>query len=435
MQVVDSGFAASLARELPGWLRRQAWLPRSAATLLGVEVLDTETIVRDPAIGWVEVRAMFGGDQADRYRLMVAVRTELPPDIDPDAVIGEVEVDGRPLVVFEAMAWRAGALSAVRSLMPNVIDTSVAPDALTVLPWGAISPTVLIDDRWELKAHRQVSDLPNPDVELPAAMARAGVGRVAPVAEQFTRNGEVAVTLRPCLRSRLDGLDLVTNGLRELFEVRVPPRMARNDVAGEVENIGRGAAEMHVALGESLDSEPADGGAWAELLLAPLHRLGSGRIRFDRLEGVLDRLRGAEDLGRSIRTHGNLHLGNISQTRHGWIPHNFEGDGRPYAELRQPVSPLRDLARLVVSLGRAARTMTERFLEDDLERDRELEVLAEAWEERAVTHLVRGYTSVDEVHRFLPASREGRDALLRVFELEHQLTRVMPQTHEAPWGG
>lgn len=435
MQVVDSGFAASLSRVLPGWLRRQAWLPRSAATLLGVEVIDTETIVREPAIGWVEVRAMFGGDQTDRYRLMVAVRTELPPDIDPDAVIGEVDVDDRTLVVFEAMAWRAGALSAVRALMPDVIDTSVAPDALTVPPWGSISPTVLIDGRWELKVHRQISDLPNPDVELPAAMARAEVGRVAPVAEQVTRNGRVAVTLRPSLRTKMDGLDLATTGLRELFDERVPPRQARNDVAGVVEEIGRGVAEMHVAMGTAIGSEPADGGAWAELLLAPLYRLGSGRIRFDRLEGVLDRLRGAEDLGRSIRTHGNLHLGNVGLTRHGWIPHNFEGDGRPYAELRQPVSPLRDLARLVVSFRRTARAMTEQFLEDDQERDRELDVLAEAWEDRAISYLVSGYTSVDEVHRLLPASREGRDALLRVFELEHQLTRVMPKTHEAPWGG
>lgn len=118
----------------------------------------------------------------------------------------------------------------------------------------------------------------------------------------------------------------------------------------------------------------------------------------------------------------------------GWIPHNFEGDGRPYSELRQNVSPLRDLGRLVVSLGRAARTMTEHYLEDDFERNRELDVLADSWEERVVSHLVGGYTSVDEVHRLLPAGREARDALLRVFELEHQLTNVMPETHESPWG-
>lgn len=434
MQVIDSGFAASLARVLPGWLRRQTWLSRSAATLLGVEVLDTETIVRDPAIGWVDVRAMFGGGVAERYRLIVAVRTEVPSDLDPDAVIGEVEVDGRTLVAFEAMAWRAGALSAIRALMPHVVDTAVAPDALTVLPWGGISPTVLIDVRWEIKAHRQVSDLPNPDVELPAAMARAEVGRVAPIAEQVTRNGQVALALRSSLRIRQDGLDLVAASLRQLFEARVPPRLARNDVADEMEQIGRGVAEMHVALATTFESEPADGGAWAELLLAPLHRLGSGRIRFDRLEGVLQRLQGAEDLGRSIRTHGNLHLGNVAQTMQGWIPHNFEGDGRPYSELRQNVSPLRDLGRLVVSLGRAARTMTEHYLEDDFERDRELDVLADSWEERVVSHLVGGYTSVDEVHRLLPAGREARDALLRVFELEHQLTNVMPETHESPWG-
>ena len=121
MPVVDTGFASGLARVLPTWLRRQAWLSRSAATLLGVEVLDTESIVRDPTVGWVDVRAMFAGDVSDLLRLVVAVRAELPPGIDPDAVIGEIELDGRPLVLFEAMAWRAGALSVARALMPEVI--------------------------------------------------------------------------------------------------------------------------------------------------------------------------------------------------------------------------------------------------------------------------------------------------------------------------
>ncbi|MEZ5372331.1 MAG: hypothetical protein R2704_06270 [Microthrixaceae bacterium] len=123
-----------------------------------------------------------------------------------------------------------------------------------------------------------------------------------------------------------------------------------------MENIGRGAAEMHVALGESLDSEPADGGAWAEPLLAPLHRLGSGRIRFDRLEGVLDRLRGAEDLGRSIRTHGNLHLGNISQTDTAGSPTTSRATVVPMPNCVNRCRCRCDLARLVVSLaGRPAR--------------------------------------------------------------------------------
>ncbi|MEZ5380394.1 MAG: hypothetical protein R2754_01220 [Microthrixaceae bacterium] len=433
MQPGDSAFAASLAGLLPGWLRRQGWLARSSSTLLGAEVIETDTIVRDPAIAWVDIRVLFGGDVVDRYRLILAVRTEIPEGLDPDAVIGEIERDGLTLVVFEAMAWRAGVISVVRALMPEVVDGTVGADAVRLGTWGGVSPVAFIDGRWEVKAHRQLSDLPNPDVELPAALARAELGRVAPVAERYTRGGQVSLTLRPALRTRMDGLDLVTSSLQELFERRVPPRQARNDVAAEVEEIGRGTAELHVALGVAMGHEAGDGAAWSELLLAPLYRLGSGRIRFDRLEGVLGRLVGAEDLGRGIRTHGNLHLGNLAHTTSGWVPHNFEGDGRPFDELNATISPLRDLARLVVSMGRAARTMTEHFLEGDPERDRELEVLSEAWEDRVVGHLVSGYTSVDDVHPLLPASREARDALLRIFELEHQLTHVMPDTHETPW--
>ena len=45
-------------------------------------------------------------------------------------------------------------------------------------------------------------------------------------------------------------------------------------------------------------------------------------------------------------------------------------------------------------------------------------LLVTMWVERNMNAFLTGYASVDEVHRLLPQSRQSRDALLSVFELD-----------------
>ncbi len=89
-----------------------------------------------------------------------------------------------------------------------------------------------------------------------------------------------------------------------------------------------------------------------------------------------------------------------------------------------PMSPLCDLAGLLHGVGRVAAQALADVSDPDATgyteqaNQRELAVLAEAWEERSVDALIAGYTSNDEVHRLLPVERISRDALLTLFELE-----------------
>jgi maltokinase len=174
------------------------------------------------------------------------------------------------------------------------------------------------------------------------------------------------------------------------------------------------------------------------------------KVEMSRIEATYQRLVHGTDLGARIRVHGDLHLAQVLRTRRGWVVIDFEGEPtHPIEDRRRPSSPLRDVAGMVRSFHYAG----ELALVEELERlhpegrddqdevdgprpidppERELMVLAEAWEERAINGFLHGYTSVDEVHRLLPSERLSRDALLTVYELDKAVYEVAYEMAHRP---
>ena len=129
-------------------------------------------------------------------------------------------------------------------------------------------------------------------------------------------------------------------------------------------------------------------------------------------EEIRDRLRQlthAGTTGKTIRNHGDLHLGQTLATEaDDWVILDFEGEpARSLAERRRKRSPLRDVAGMLRSFAYAASAVG--FL-------RGAEAPA-GWEERARAEFLEGYLeTVDPT--IVPAGQEQFDKLLSVFELE-----------------
>jgi len=140
----------------------------------------------------------------------------------------------------------------------------------------------------------------------------------------------------------------------------------------------------------------------------------------------------AGDVGKAIRVHGDLHLGQLLLADAGWFVIDFEGEpARPVDERMRPSSPLRDVAGMVRSFQYAARTA---LVERGRDIDDDTVVVADAWETRAVEAFWRGYTRVEGIDALLPADDADRRKLLRAFELDKAVYEVIYEIgHRPDW--
>jgi maltokinase len=192
---------------------------------------------------------------------------------------------------------------------------------------------------------------------------------------------------------------------------------------------------MHLGLAAAFGSAPLEPPALRDLLVDRLAAARADGLDVARIEEVYDRLSGADDLGAAVRVHGDLHLGQVLWDEGRWHVVDFEGEPtRPLPERRRASSPLRDVAGMIRSysyIAELALVSHGVVGEPDLDQ-RELVVLAEAWEERAVAAFVAGYASVRGIDELLPDGPESRDALVGVFELDKALYELAYETGHRP---
>jgi trehalose synthase-fused probable maltokinase len=141
-------------------------------------------------------------------------------------------------------------------------------------------------------------------------------------------------------------------------------------------------------------------------------------------EEVRERLRAISRLGaagRSIRTHGDYHLGQVLWTGDDWIVLDFEGEpARSITERRRKRSPLRDVAGMLRSFAYAASAA-------QIERG---VAVAEGWEEQARASFLEGYTA--EVDASIVPSGEAFDRLLSIYELEKAVYELRYELDNRP---
>jgi trehalose synthase-fused probable maltokinase len=399
------------------FLQEQRWYGAHSRDVQGAGVVDSVPLCEDGRLRVALVDLRFDTGAHDLYQLLVR------------------EVDGE---IFEAagdpaLATRLVELAAERATVEgedghikfDAIRPIVPPgEAVASAHGGEASNTVVVVDDLLVKTYRRVRAGVNAELDMLLFFAEHDFTHVPELAGWFGYEGErVQATLGLLQRFVPDAVDGWELGLREL---------ATSPAAflDRLELLGSVVGEMHGVLA----SDGSDAAFAPEDATPESAGLVSARID-EEIDATFDELGDREELaplvgrrsqahelvlatasssalGRTIRTHGDLHLGQAlwhtdDKGVGDWMVIDFEGEPtRSAATRRQKSSPLRDVAGMLRSFSYIA-TAARR---DGL-------AVAEAWEQEARQRFLGAYRA-SPAASVLPSSPEAQDQQLVLFELE-----------------
>jgi maltokinase len=360
---------------LAAWLPGQRWFAGKGSPIDGVAIASETVLVdADPGLRHL-IAAVSQADGVDRYQVLAGLRSAIPDELK-HAVIGPA---GNGLTAYdalhdpqltrrllEAMAGQETMGPLRFALEPEtMIDTSL--DSL-VLTGEQSNTSVLFGEDGILKVFRRPSPGPNPDLEVPRALARFGSRHVAPPLGwvETTMDGKptVLAVLSTYLRSAADGWSLAATSVRDLYASESGlASQAGGDFAPEAHRLGEATAEVHHHLAEAFGIDELPAQVHGDLAAQMRERLDTAAAAVPALVPHLPRLRAAYAELAALdgplmiqRIHGDYHLGQVVRTQTGWVLLDFEGEPATPLALRRARSPaLRDVAGMLRSFDYAAR--------------------------------------------------------------------------------
>ncbi|HEX5365853.1 MAG TPA: hypothetical protein VFW63_04205 [Acidimicrobiales bacterium] len=432
--------AEKLAPLLSEFLPRQRWYaghePPVSVVARPFEVRDG-----DPAMAWFLLDVVDADGAPATYQVVLGGRPVAGEDefLQGKQRVTVGQVDG--WVWYDALVDAALALAVLGRVAPDE-EAELARPLLV----EQSNTSVVYDERLILKLFRRVHAEPNPDVEITERLGARGFPHVVPQLATLRHGRTDLAVVRRYLLGSVDAWELAHTSLRDLLGTRVAPEEAGGDFGPEAFTLGEVTGRLHVALADEYGTTEADPAAWLARFRAQLARVpkregpaapvepreASEVVDVAAVEAALVELATVDDPGRSLRIHGDLHLGQFLLSDAGWFVLDFEGEPvRPPAERRATSSPLRDVAGMVRSFQYAARTG---LAERGRDVDPELVGMSDAWEARAVEAYLAGYRHVEGIDELLPASEDDVTDVLRAFELDKAVYEVIYElAHRPEW--
>jgi maltokinase len=427
-------------RVLIDYVTEQRWYGAKSRPVAHAAVLESVVLrTAEPQLALALVEMRYETGAHDLYQLVYSLRE------------GELSLDG----LDEDPELACELVRAMRSrlTLPGAegVVEFLGVDGFALLdrePAGArqigseqSNTSVVFADELILKIFRRVEPGINPELEMLRFLTDHGYANIPPLGGWYAYSGSpLSATLGLLQEYLADGLDGWELALEEI--AHAPERFL-----GRLRRLGELTGEMHSVLA----SDPNDPAFAPEepsveslgLLTATVDeeiaRLFLSLPEDDeRLEPILGRgeevreqlrqLATTGSIGRTIRTHGDYHLGQALwvPSRDDWVVIDFEGEpARPLVERRRKRSPLRDVAGMLRSFAYAA---TVSALARGVEPP-------EGWEEDAREQFLEGYhETVDPT--LLPAGPHGVERLLAVFELEKAVYELRYELDNRPdWVG
>lgn len=434
---------------LPEWLPHQRWFA-GRAQVDDLQVVSA-TLLReaDPRV-WhvlVEVRQ---GDTTNVYQVPLSIRTDLVERMEY-VHLGQTD-SGH---VYDALHDKTAAaeilshFSSEGSQLGDLTfytekDAEIPLDEVALaLPVEQSNTSLAFGDSALLKVFRRVQPGLNPDVEVHAALTRAGCPYVAPLlgwvdgswTSSAGRHDASLAMLQAYLTTASDGWALAAASVRDLYaEGDLHADEVGGDFAAEARRLGTATAAVHQTMAEALETGrmgPAELTAKTELML---RRLDEATSVVPELEPYMPYLRQQVDRLRWLRApvaiqrvHGDYHLGQVLRTVYGWKLVDFEGEpARSLDERTALDSPVRDVAGMLRSFDYAARYLLVTDYEHDDPAYEQISYRATEWAKRNREAFCVGYAAASG---WDPRDRE---VLLTAYEIDKAVYEVVYEARYRP---
>ena len=433
------------------WLESRRWYASKSRHVTGLDIDECIALADGPPLLLALVEARFASGSHELYQLPLAL-------LDP------AQVGARESIASTARWTAVDAVAdpeLIRDLLRQIDAeltletddgcfrfqrvelTGPLPLDAPIRPMGVeqSNSSVVFGDQTALKVFRKLEPGINPELELLQFLTRQRFANIAPLQGWYEYDGRAFQATLGVAQRFLP--DAVGGWEMALDQIATDPAGLIVELGG----LGAVTAELHNALA----SDPGDPAFNPEEPSAEALSLLTATIDED-IERIFGRLpddervaaiagRGqdvrehiairasASSGGRSIRTHGDYHLG---QTLHSggvgraagssWVIIDFEGEpARPLFERRQKRSPLRDVAGMLRSFAYAASAAAIM---------RQAPVPGQ-FEARARDAFLEQYFShIDPA--LLPAGEAGIINLLSIFELEKAIYELHYELENRP---
>ena len=483
-----------LVRALAAWLRRCRWFQGKARTITGVTPVEVVRLTggeRDFPLLFLKVRYREGAPETYQIPLVLleGPEGERVAAGFPGAAIARLRVGTTEGIICDALydrGFRDLLLAFIRDRdrlrgerggwvgAASAGSLGDEPGGLPSTPFGGeqSNSTLLYGSRHVLKLYRKVAPGVAPEAEVARFLTeRAQFPQVAPFEGDMTlwqegREPATIALLQGYVASRGDAWSCFRGLLERYLSAgsEGDDREEGEDAPRLAVLLGRRTAGLHRALASDED-DPAwrvemytprslgslcrtlcDGARRTLRLLAQAEDrfAGTDRERAERLlaaeEELLGRLGLAARLrsgGGMIRSHGDLHLGQLLVTGRDFVFIDFEGEpARTLSERRRKESPLRDVAGMIRSFHYAALSALAGQEAAPPAEFSLRERRADEWYRMVSAGFLRGYREEIAGTPLVPANPEGFDLLLGTFLLQKALSELAYELNNRhAWAG
>jgi trehalose synthase-fused probable maltokinase len=430
--------------EVLAYVCAQRWFGGKAKDPIGLRVLDHGVLHEsDPMLVDALVEFRYGSGAHETYQLLAGFRPE-GDELPGEAVASTDGLTAYPALSDVVFARELVALAASGETIPTADGTIEArslgglpaspsfPERVRGLGFEQTNSSVVVDEQLIVKAYRRLEAGVNPELEMLRFLIAHGFESTPDLVGWWSYSGPLMSATLGVIQRFVPGA--VEGWTLALEQLRSDPEafLARTRRLGEV--VGR----MHAVLASDHDDpafapEEASGESLA-LLAATideeiedvfLHLPDTESVapiagHGDDVRALLRELTTFGSIGRQIRHHGDLHLGQVLWADDDWLVIDFEGEpARPLPERRRKRSPLRDVAGMLRSFSYAVSVV-------GLEPGGEVET-------RARESFLEGYTEAVHGAGLLPAP-ETTECLVRIFELEKAVYELRYElAHRRDW--